>query len=274
VPRITEGQFALGGLALFALWLFVALPLLYYPRDKSSQDYQRATGPNSVGNEAPLLIPLKLLTTSGREQIATYCASKLQDQKDDWTHRYICDVKITDAYLAVFNGLLVLVTGGLILVGFLTIKKMRDTEERQLRAYVFIESGRLERNFDDNRLAAKMKIKNSGQTPAYELTHTTAVRIVPPEFADGFSEEGFSKQKFNVPPNTELSITFFSKSNFDLEDQREYANGNVKILVYGTLKYRDAFRKTRTTDFRFEVSGDVWASRGSLSPTEDGNGAT
>ena len=30
LPRITEGQYALGGLTVLAVWLFVILPLLHY----------------------------------------------------------------------------------------------------------------------------------------------------------------------------------------------------------------------------------------------------
>ena len=34
MPKISEGQFALGGLTGFAIWLFIVLPLLYYPTDE------------------------------------------------------------------------------------------------------------------------------------------------------------------------------------------------------------------------------------------------
>jgi hypothetical protein len=61
--RITEGQYALGGLTLLALWLFIALPLLNSPVEIDAQkpgaigqgEHQRAAEPKGTP-EAPFFV--------------------------------------------------------------------------------------------------------------------------------------------------------------------------------------------------------------------------
>lgn len=154
-----------------------------------------------------------------------------------------------------------------------TLKTMQETAQRQLRAYIFIVNGRVER-LGDNRLKAALTIKNFGATPAYQLTHQTAVRIVPNEEPTGYSQEGVSKQVLLIPPNADAPLNCFSVKSFELDDHRAYAQDQCHIFVYGTLNYLDAFGRPQTTHFRFEVTGDIWASRGHLQQTEDGNDAT
>src|SRR5262245_20488499 len=49
--RLTEGHFALGGIALLAIWLFVALPLLYRSIP-STQHVGQTAEQHSTGHEA------------------------------------------------------------------------------------------------------------------------------------------------------------------------------------------------------------------------------
>src|ERR1051326_12118 len=175
--------------------------------------------------------------------------------------------------LASFTRWLVAVTGLLAFFGFWQVMVSRQTAQRQLRAYVFVLNGRVARGMD-NRLEATLTIQNSGQTPAYEFISETAIRVAPPELDSGFSEEGHSGQKLSIPPGGEIPLKIFSKGIFSLDDQNRYARNALKIFVFGTLTYRDAFRIKRVTEFRFEVYGDLWGSRGHLRPTQEGNRAT
>jgi hypothetical protein len=54
MPKITEGTFALGGLATFAIWLVVILPFLYGPASHSSeQKHVAAERPSQSTNTKP-----------------------------------------------------------------------------------------------------------------------------------------------------------------------------------------------------------------------------
>jgi hypothetical protein len=253
--RITEGQYALGALTIFAVWIFVVLPLLYYPRQETPQN-ERGTAQgeqhgDSIGDEPPPLIALKLLTTAGRHEISAYCAQKPKNQSQDWTHGYICDVKITDAYLAWFNGLLVLVTGGLIGVGVLTIWKMRDTEERQLRAYVFAEIEKAQRNANG---AWKFGViyRNSGQTPAYDFSAWLQADV----FNEPAGEENFVLKPggapFSVAPLPPGQFVT-SEGAFDvlMAEYGEIRAGRKGFYVFGELTFIDAFKTKRRVRFRF-----------------------
>jgi hypothetical protein len=148
-----------------------------------------------------------------------------------------------------------------------------QTAERQLRAYVFVFNGVAGRDVD-GRIKVDITLRNSGQTPAYDLVHRTAVRLVPDEAASGYSEEGITNQKIIIAPTSGVPMTLFSRREFGLDELERYAASELRIVVFGAAVYRDAFDKVRTTNFRFEVEHDVWMNKGRLRPTEEGNDAT
>lgn len=254
MARLTEGKYVLGALTVFAVWIFIVIPLLYYPRQEAAQNNQRAAGSehpaDNIGNKPPTFVALKLFTTAGRNEIAAYCASETTTEKQKWAHEYICDVKITDTYIAVFNGLLVLVTIGLIAVGHLTIRKMRDTEERQLRAYVFASAEPLEKGIN-NVWAYTIKFRNCGQTPAYDFTAIANSDV----FAIPVSDEQFLVRhaewmsKAPLPPGEDVSTS--NRHTLSAEDVAAIRRGTCQFYVFGEISYIDAFKRKWTTKFRF-----------------------
>jgi hypothetical protein len=262
MPRITEGQFALGGLFAGFVWIFVVLPLLYYPGREAPRNPERAVqGPQQsqdIRDEPPAFVALKLFTATGRNEIAAYCASAPQQQPHKWAHDYICDVKITDVFTAAFNGLLVAVTVGLIFIGYLTIRKMRDTEERQLRAYVFASPTSL------NRPAAYMPgsmgslnwrfsitFTNSGQTPAYEFQQYTASDVMDiPTSEDKFVIVPQGARSQAVLPSGENVSTTISQP-VSAADFAAIQSGQKIFYVFGEIRYIDAFRRRWLVKFRF-----------------------
>jgi hypothetical protein len=203
-----------------------------------------------------------LLTSAGQDEIAAYCAGQRQGEGKDWARDYICDVKITDTYLALFAFFLVIVTGGLILVGALTIRKMRDTEERQLRAYVFAEPGSLQQGVGFTsgpgivhqnvpRWSFEVKFTNSGQTPAYGFTQfTTAATLNEPASENDFiirPEAPISRAP--LPAAGEVSTT----GTLDLTAAEVAAirAGAMSFYVFGEINYTDAFKRKRKVRFRF-----------------------
>jgi hypothetical protein len=265
MPRITEGQYALGTLTVFAVWLFVVLPLLYYPRQEAPQhDQQPAQSqqqPENIGDEPPSLIALKLFTSAGRHEIAAYCAPASKVEKQDWARNYVCDIKITDAYIAFFNCLLVLVTIGLIGVGSVTIWKMRDTEERQLRAYVFAEAKSFQRGIaragagivpPTQQWRYEIKFMNSGQTPAYEFTQFTFSDVFdePVSEAD-FVPSGPEKPISKAPLPPGHAVNTHGTHPVSAADAGDISAGRKGFYVFGEIRYIDAFKRQRAVTFRF-----------------------
>jgi hypothetical protein len=262
-PTPTEGQYALGALTLFAVWIFIILPLLYYPRQEALQSNRQTNQGEQqadyVSNEPPSFVPLKIFTSDGRNEIAAYCASRPKKEEQKWTHDYVCDVKITDTYLAAFNFLLVLVTSGLIFIGWKTIRKMRDTEERQLRAYVFASPGNLTRpimrNLPGLPAASKwsyvVTFKNSGQTPAYDFHHFTISDVfdlpTPEENFTVVTEGHISKAA--LPAGETVST--INSHQVTVEEWDAIRAGRKMFYVFGEIHYVDAFKVQRTVRYRF-----------------------
>jgi hypothetical protein len=276
--RITEGGYALGALTVFSVWIFLILPLLYYPRQVVLQDDASQSGQKdySLSDRPPTFSTFKLFTTTGRDEIATFCATKANGEKDEWEHRYTCDVKITDAYLALFNFLLVVVTGGLICVGYFTIRKMRVTEERQLRAYVFVEN--VFYRIVGESIQATIKLKNFGSTPAHKVTLLAATKEVDwngGEYALPMIDASKPEKLGSMAPNGDFYESDGPVVNPDFNALRLGAHA---VFVTGAISYRTVFRKAETTNFRYYIGGSepllVGTADGEMYADAEGNDAT
>jgi hypothetical protein len=278
VRKPTDVQLAIGALIAFALWIFVVLPLLYYPRQKAPQNNQgvanRQQQSKAVGDEPPTFIPLKLFVPAARNEIAEYCASTPKGEEQNWAHGYICDVKITDTYIAAFNGLLVIVTVGLIVVGSLTIRKMRDTEERQLRAYVYVENAYYE--IAGSTCKITFRAKNFGLTPAHRVRVLSIVKAV--DWNNGSPTVPVptvenEEQRGSMAPNGDFVDSEAEEVTFSV-----LSRGKVVYLA-GVISYETVFRRTRkTTHFRYYIGGDapadVEVAKGEMNIDAEGNDAT
>jgi hypothetical protein len=249
MPRLTERQLTLGGMAVLAVWVLVILPLLYYPRQETPKSYpgttQNQQEADRIGEEAPTLIELKPFKSAGRNEIAKYCAPKTQDEKNKWAHSYICDVKITDAYLAFFNFLLVVVTGGLIAVGYLTIRKMRDTEQRQLRAYMDVRPRKVERT--EIGVVAHVILVNAGRVPARRVGNNLKICWSDDGDKKDFEEvEIENRDALLIVPGAEI---VGGSKPLKKEDADKFDARDGYVYVWGVVEYSDGFRHRRWLKF-------------------------
>jgi hypothetical protein len=168
----------------------VVANIVSQPPPKSPNDKQQG-GQQSyeLTGVTPNFVPFKLFTDNGRTEIANYCAENSESKTNDWSHKYVCDARIADAYIAFFGLLLVIVTGGLVWIGYMQIR----TARAQLRAYVFVDVIRITHVGDGDGIPeAQVYIKNCGQTPAYQCRGV-----------GGFAISPF----FPPPPDLDLSVT-------------------------------------------------------------------
>jgi hypothetical protein len=281
MPKFSEGTAALAALAAFALWIFVVLPLLYYPRYEAPNNEKRAAhSENKAESISPPLVPYHLFTSAGRDQIAAYCATDSSHEKQDWTHKYICDVRITDAYVALFTGTLTFVTVGLIGVGYFTLRQMRVTEKRELRAYVgiILSPESVIQIIPNQRPRAGIMIKNFGQTPGYDVVVNT--NIAPDAFPlNGNTLPDLDRtetgSRMVIHPGEELHSDGISQEPINQAEfvRLQMEQETRRVYFYGEITYSDVFRKQHTTRFRLHTPSGAPGGHQRFQYSYDGNDA-
>jgi len=128
---------------------------------------------------------------------------------------------------------------------------------RQLRAHVAIDTGVV--TLSGQNLHATLEIRNSGPTPAYEMTINSVLFMQ--EINASPSEppvEDVDLSKTTVGPDTTVSSQEqLFVSNGNLHGLRD---GNIIPWVTGRIRYRNVFGASRRIDF---------LSRGDVSPNRD-----
>jgi hypothetical protein len=147
------------------------------------------------------------------------------------------------------------------------IKVAEETAERQLRAYVFVREAHIIKI--DNVLAARIVIKNFGQTPAIDVQHEALFRLdeIPPKTP--LAPPNQDGPRSPLPPTGELFKLIRSNGLLSPEQEAAITARQIAFYVYGQIMYRDTFGKDRCTDFRMMQTGEDRA----LQYCEDGNKA-
>jgi hypothetical protein len=187
----------------------------------------------------------------------------------------------TERVSAIFTVILAIATWALYRATRNLVRGAEETAERQLRAYVLVSSAKvtnLTNLVEGNGIPeAIVVIKNSGQTPAYDLHNVT-----------GFTADSY-------PPRPTIKLTISDKDSIVqttmplgpgdttasntlgkiLTDPQKasLADGTGVVYVYGTIRYRDVFGKHRCTKYRLMIGGPVGVRGGQLTACEEGNEA-
>ncbi len=169
-----------------------------------------------------------------------------------------------------------------------TISIMRNTEKRQLRAYISvieIESGPIV----DDSAAVTITIKNCGQTPADHVVGRECIKFMDasnPVFDIG-EQVGVN---FVVGPGVEmtscLTVTLGEHLDKTLNPKPRLHDlllqKSVALYVFGEIRYRDVFYKNRwcfrqeerVTTYRAMISGKEAITGGKMSVCREGNNVT
>jgi hypothetical protein len=150
-------------------------------------------------------------------------------------HESFEPLKITDLYIAIFSGLLVLVTCGLVWVGWRQVSDARVLQ----RAYVGVEPKGIRSN-TEGYLIGHVTFKNVGHLPAsdfrwfLEITPSNNDRWIPPAVGDASLREGGvlpigTGIRRGSPPIGPPSEGF--------------------LYVWGKVAYTDGFERTRFATF-------------------------
>lgn len=142
----------------------------------------------------------------------------------------------------------------------------KDAAERQLRAYVNVSAAQSRWS---PTLRALIEIKNSGQTPGYDLTHWTATGFGTSDRAD-FSDDPPRQASVLGAGGTQTTETPVAPGNGTIHEA--FRSGSVTMFVWGRIDYRDAFGVRRMTAYRLRwVDG---GDDGRLVVCDEGNSAT
>jgi hypothetical protein len=172
----------------------------------------------------------------------------------------------------------------------------KDTARRQLRAYVLVERGIIgnvanpipgpgEKIETVARILlptagpnAQITIKNTGQTPAYELVHWGRICIQEFPLTSQLPPMPTPEAKFWTvmgPGIVEVKTLRLPKA-LDSNQIQGLRDGTMAIYCHGEVAYRDAFKKKRVTKYRcmYSAVGGIIGVNTDLTYCDDGNTAT
>jgi hypothetical protein len=155
---------------------------------------------------------------------------------------------------------------------------LRETADRQLRAYIYIEKTNFEHTVTGDWKIG-FRIKNFGQTPAHNVKLTSIVSAV---------DRNGGNPEIPIPVNVESLGSFapggdfleFEESPNGIVTLAEINEGQKAIFLTGEITYDGVLDSVRrVTNFRYYIGGDVGCDRGRTGENEmfaaaEGNDAT
>lgn len=184
--------------------------------------------------------------------------------------KFVVDQNATITALSTL--LLAFITVGLVLVG----REQSVTVRAQLRAYVFVADVEI-KGIGTPKVEAAILIRNTGQTPAYDVTMSTAARAfnVPGEIAFAPTPVGPDSSRFVFGPDG------LGRRNIPLHTLigepgaiAALRAGNGILYVHGEILYKDAFGAARHTRFRHAIGGaNLWPEDNKMTVCPEGNEA-
>lgn len=142
----------------------------------------------------------------------------------------------------------------------------RDTEKRQLRAYIGVVPGDVV-EFLAGKQVIKLLRKNYGATPAYEVGFSTINATIglltdpltpnggcqylePQKTIDGYSS------LFTMFPGVEMKYELTLNNIFNEDQINAVKAGHAFFIYHGTVCYKDAFDVTHYTNYCFYYTGN------------------
>lgn len=164
-------------------------------------------------------------------------------------------------WIAVASAVLSLVSaGGLIW----TLIETRRTSRRQLRAYVSVRPANLTvHDRGANGMEVSLKIKNGGETPAYDCVHSGNIYALAPSKAEAF----FSIQNeaprigeraaYVLHSTQDTDGAIRSHEGFTSETMTAVKDGTRILYAYGSIEYVDIFSVNRQSLFCYKIPPQV-----------------
>jgi hypothetical protein len=142
------------------------------------------------------------------------------------------------------------------------------------RAYVSVSDANISDVTGANAPTVAINIKNTGLTPAYDLTWRAIFGVTEyPITREIRLDRKKVASTIVLPPGGVLSYKW-TFPEWKKEWSEMISKGDAAIFAIGEITYNDAFGKTRFTKYRLIHGGDSMVSPGKFGPAADGNKAT
>jgi hypothetical protein len=143
------------------------------------------------------------------------------------------------------------------------------TAERQLRAYVTLYSGAI--RWENNQtFSYHIAIKNTGQTPALNLTHQSNCGYGPVE---NFRTDEIARRAITLGAGNTTTLRQSADHSLGDANWTGIRNGTIPLYVWGRIEYRDIFWQGRHLQYRMELltGPGINIDEGLLTPCYEGN---
>ncbi|WP_165363549.1 hypothetical protein, partial [Sphingobium cupriresistens] len=149
---------------------------------------------------------------------------------------------------------------GIVGTGFLyvTFRETRRVSRAQLRAYVSIKplGLRIKENGIGKQITAGLKVRNGGQTPAYNVVWHGNIVALTSEIAIGFFDDSNNEplpmrnpRPTLINSNDEIDGDLESVDDLSPIDWSMVQTGAKHLYLYGTGEYRDVFNRPHENRF-------------------------
>jgi hypothetical protein len=243
-------------------------PLPNAPEQKTTTTPRQTRDDNRGSDERPLTVKVFQPPKSEEETTADRQERAEKQEADRWLVR--------------LTGILGFI-GVLQLIAFIiqarrlgqTVDVMKATAERQLRAYVMVESIRIDAAPVEGTII-RIQIKNFGTTPAHEVVHVNnfAVDAFPTPISLPPSDAGRQPivPRAVLPPSGTLVRleTRFLPAELSEAQKQKLKAGAAALYVFGRIDCVDAFGKPRWTEYRF-FNYPAYTGPTDFAQTEEGN---
>jgi hypothetical protein len=145
-----------------------------------------------------------------------------------------------------------------VILGWIAYRQFTTTHA-QLRAYVMVDAAALKGLRPGEKPIARLSIKNSGQTPALNLTHWCMMGFdkYPISHPIDTGEEDSQMPRRPLAPHAVIHTTATTDRLMNEDTLRAMGRGEFAIYVVGQIRYTDAFGKHRETDFLLFAGGPI-----------------
>lgn len=155
-----------------------------------------------------------------------------------------------------------------------TVIVMIRTTRRQLRAYVFIDSMAVKNISVNQNPKTLVIIKNSGLTPAYNLSGMVGIDFREYPLASNLDPLPIDPSiKSSIPPGGRINFNLTHNELLTSARIDQLNNGTHAIYVTGRIIYIDAFGKRRFTKFLTFHNRFTTGNLITLTPYSEGNEA-
>lgn len=149
--------------------------------------------------------------------------------------------------------------GGVSMAGLLwTLAVTRSSSRMQLRAYIVVNIYKLDPVVAGKPSKVLMNIMNVGSTPAYELSSVIKNNIVSRHDASRLACEKITEkieEALTISPNQGHGVGSESDELVTAGELADIQSGDKVVLVRGTVRYKDIFKRIRHTHFAHVYTG-------------------